>query len=64
MEYDARLQSMRGNNPGFSHATAFHEMIPGHNLVGYLDQRYARLPPGSDAAAGRSTAKAGRSTGS
>jgi hypothetical protein len=21
-------------------ATAFHEMIPGHNLVGYLNQRY------------------------
>ena len=29
------MESMRGNNPGFSHATAFHEMIPGHNLVGY-----------------------------
>ena len=34
------MQSMRGNNPGFSHATAFHEMIPGHNLVGYLGSRY------------------------
>ena len=41
MDYDARMQSMRGNNPGFSHATAFHEMIPGHNLVGYINQRYA-----------------------
>jgi uncharacterized protein (DUF885 family) len=41
MEYDARLQSMRGNNIPFSHATAFHEMIPGHNLVGYLGSRYA-----------------------
>src|SRR4029453_2839766 len=40
MEYDARLQSMRGNNPGFSHATAFHEMIPGHNLVGFMAARY------------------------
>jgi hypothetical protein len=40
MEYDARLQSMRGNNPGFSHATAHHEMIPGHNLVGYLGSRF------------------------
>ncbi|MCX6539757.1 MAG: DUF885 family protein [Acidobacteria bacterium] len=40
MEYEARLQSMRGNNPGFSHATAFHEMIPGHNLVGYLGARF------------------------
>ena len=40
MEFDARMQSMRGNNPGFSHATAFHEMIPGHNLVGYMNSRY------------------------
>ena len=40
MDYDARIQSMRGNNPGFSHATAFHEMIPGHNLVGYMAARY------------------------
>jgi hypothetical protein len=41
MEIDARIQSMRGNNPAMAHATAFHEMIPGHNLVGYLNQRYA-----------------------
>jgi hypothetical protein len=41
MEYDARIQSMRGNNTPFSHATAFHEMIPGHNLVGYVNARYA-----------------------
>jgi hypothetical protein len=40
MEYDARIQSMRGNNPGFSHATAQHEMIPGHNLVGYMNARF------------------------
>jgi uncharacterized protein (DUF885 family) len=45
MEFDARMQSMRGNNPGFSHATAFHEMIPGHNLVGYLGQRYGDYRP-------------------
>lgn len=41
MDYDARLQSMRGNNIPFSHATAFHEMIPGHNLVGYVGARHA-----------------------
>lgn len=41
MEYAARLQSMRGNNIPFSHATAFHEMIPGHNLIGYMAARYA-----------------------
>jgi len=46
MEYDARMQSMRGNNPGFARAVAFHEMIPGHNLVGYLNQRYADYRPG------------------
>ena len=50
MDYDARIQSMRGNNPGFSHATAFHEMIPGHNLVGYMAARFndyrASLPGG------------------
>ena len=45
MEYEARLQSMRGNNIPFSHATAFHEMIPGHNLVGYLGARYAGYRP-------------------
>ena len=41
MEYDARLQSLRGNNIPFSHAVAFHEMIPGHNLVGYMASRYS-----------------------
>jgi hypothetical protein len=41
MEYETRLQSMRGNNIPFAHATAFHEMIPGHNLVGFLGARYA-----------------------
>ncbi len=41
MEFEARLQSMRGNNTPFSHATAFHEMIPGHNLVGFINSRFA-----------------------
>ncbi|MEO7271678.1 MAG: DUF885 family protein, partial [Vicinamibacterales bacterium] len=45
MEFDARMQSMRGNNPGFSHATAFHEMIPGHNLVGFLGSRFRDYRP-------------------
>ncbi len=39
MEYDQRIQSMRGNNPGFSNATAGHEMIPGHNYTSYMGQR-------------------------
>jgi hypothetical protein len=41
MEFEAREESMRGNNEPWSHATAFHEMIPGHNLSGYLGQRFA-----------------------
>jgi uncharacterized protein (DUF885 family) len=41
MEYEARLQSMRGNNIPFNHSTAHHEMIPGHNLTGYMGARYA-----------------------
>ena len=40
MDYDARLQSMRGNNIHFSNAVAHHEMIPGHNLVFYMGQRF------------------------
>jgi uncharacterized protein (DUF885 family) len=40
MTYDQRLQSMRGNTTAFSHATAHHEMIPGHNLTSYLGARY------------------------
>ena len=34
--------SMRGNNIHFSHATVFHEMIPGHHLAGLHG---AALPP-------------------
>src|SRR5262245_4686146 len=45
MDFDARMQSMRGNNPEFSHATAFHEMIPGHNLVGFLGSRFREYRP-------------------
>lgn len=41
MTFDQRLQSMRGNTTAFSHATAHHEMIPGHNLTGYLNARHA-----------------------
>ena len=57
------LQSMRGNNIPFSHAVAFHELIPGHNLVGYMGSRFASYRARS-AGARRSSARAGRSTGS
>ena len=51
MEYDARLQSMRGNNPGFSHATAFHEMIPGPQPGRLPERALRRLPRRASAAA-------------
>jgi len=34
---------MRGNNIPFSHATAFHEMIPGHNMQSYIGPRFAAV---------------------
>jgi hypothetical protein len=40
MEYDTRIQVLRGNNLHFSNAVAHHEMIPGHNLVGFMGQRF------------------------
>lgn len=40
MTYEQREMSMRGNNIPFSHATVFHEMIPGHFLQFYMSERY------------------------
>jgi hypothetical protein len=40
MSYDSKLESMRGNNIAFSHATVFHELIPGHHLQGFMSNRY------------------------
>jgi uncharacterized protein (DUF885 family) len=40
MTFDQREMSMRGNNTSFAHATAFHEMIPGHFLQYYMESRY------------------------
>jgi hypothetical protein len=40
MTYEQREMSMRGNNIPFAHATAFHEMIPGHFLQFYMNARY------------------------
>ena len=40
MTYEQRVQSMRGNNTPFSHATAHHEMIPGHNLDDFYRARH------------------------
>ena len=39
MDYDARMMSMRGNNPHFSHATVHHELIAGHYLQQFMNER-------------------------
>jgi hypothetical protein len=38
--YDARMQTMRGNNIAFSRATVHHELIPGHNSQSFAQSRY------------------------
>ena len=40
MDFDARMMSMRGNNPHFSRATVHHELIAGHHLQGFMNDRY------------------------
>ncbi|MDQ8154059.1 MAG: DUF885 family protein [Gemmatimonadota bacterium] len=40
MSDEDKLMAMRGNNPHFSHATVFHEMIPGHHMQGFMNARY------------------------
>ncbi|MBE7176691.1 MAG: DUF885 family protein, partial [Mucilaginibacter polytrichastri] len=40
MEEDDRLMSMRGNNPHFSRATVHHELIAGHSLEFFMNNRY------------------------
>jgi hypothetical protein len=40
MTFEQKMMSMRGNNLPFSHATAFHEEIPGHLLQSYMTDRY------------------------
>lgn len=40
MTQEQKLMSMRGNNPYFSRATVFHELIPGHELQGFMADRY------------------------
>ena len=40
MSYDEKMMSMRGNNPNFSRATVHHELIAGHHLQGYMNERY------------------------
>jgi uncharacterized protein (DUF885 family) len=40
MKEDDRLMSMRGNNPHFSRATVHHELVAGHHLQYYMNNRY------------------------
>jgi len=40
MTHAEKLMSMRGNNPHFSRAVVHHEVIPGHNLQGFMEDRY------------------------
>jgi len=40
MTYDEKMMSMRGNNPNFSRATVHHELIGGHHLQQYMNERY------------------------
>ena len=40
MDYDARMMSMRGNNPHFSRATVHHELIAGHYLQQFMQEHY------------------------
>ncbi len=40
MTHEAKMMSMRGNNPHFSRATVHHELIAGHHLQGYMNRRY------------------------
>ncbi len=40
MSYDEKMMSMRGNNPNFSRATVHHELLAGHHLQGFMNDRY------------------------
>lgn len=40
MKEEDKLMSMRGNNPHFSRATVHHELVAGHHLQLYMNNRY------------------------
>ena len=39
MDYEQKMMSMRGNNPNFSRATVHHELIAGHYLQQFMNER-------------------------
>ncbi len=40
MTHEQKWMSLRGNNAHFARATVQHELIPGHHLQGYMQERY------------------------
>lgn len=40
MTHEQKMMSMRGNNPHFTHAVTHHELIPGHHLQRFMNNRY------------------------
>ncbi|MCH7411449.1 DUF885 domain-containing protein [Belliella sp. DSM 111904] len=40
MSHQDKMMSMRGNNPHFSRAVVHHELIPGHHLQQFMNQRH------------------------
>ena len=40
MTHEQKMMSMRGNNPHFTHAVTHHELIPGHHLQRYMNERF------------------------
>jgi len=40
MSHEEKMMSLRGNNPHFSRAVVHHELIPGHHLQQFMNQRY------------------------
>ncbi|HUR26922.1 MAG TPA: DUF885 family protein, partial [Planctomycetota bacterium] len=40
MSHAEKMMSMRGNNPHFARAVVHHEVIAGHNLQGFMEERY------------------------
>lgn len=45
MAHQDKMMSMRGNNPHFSRATVHHELIAGHHLQGFMNDRYKVYRP-------------------
>lgn len=40
MQHPQKRMSLRGNNRHFARATVHHELIPGHHLQGFMQERY------------------------